>query len=90
MEGSQPLCLDPVLYAAAIIISREDPSRDSAIRDAPRLPRARHQAATGARPRGLYDLDDDLGDHDDLGPRGALTRRRHRLSPWLSDRPSGL
>jgi len=50
MEGSQPLCLDPVLYAAAIIISREDPSRDSAIRDAPRLPRARHQAATGARP----------------------------------------
>ena len=42
MEGSQPLCLDPVLYAAAIIISREDPSRDSAIRDAPRLPRARH------------------------------------------------
>jgi hypothetical protein len=69
MEGSQPLCLDPVLYAAAIIISREDPSRDSAIRDAPRLPRARHQAATGARPRGLYDLDDHLGDHDDLGPR---------------------
>jgi hypothetical protein len=70
-------------YAAGIMISRETPAATLfATLFGCREHVTKQRLALG---RASYmDL------NDDLGPRGALTRRRRRLSPWLSDRPSSI